>query len=201
MLFKKGSRRSSAQLESDVHDLLMRAEADRTPGADAAALNSAGDLYNEAGDSQQAQSYYGLAIDAYLKADRWDSAGAVCRKVLRLSPNCVRSRCTLAWLAIGKGLADEAQAQIRGYASAAKRAGREALAIAQLKRMGDAAQGAVRETVAEQLKNLGANQAADYLFSICSKEATTSKIQVADELLWPTVRRAALLGPSDLARA
>lgn len=201
MFFKKNTRKSEDQLDEQINDLLTPSfqNAGTPPGA--AAYNMAGDLCNEAGFYARALSYYGLAIDAFLKAERWDSAAAICRKVLRLSPTAVRARCTLAWLAIGKGLQAEAQAQIRGYVSAAMRAGRDSLAVAQLKRMGDAvANMGVRQVVAEELLALGADRAADHLFGVVNRERNLQRrAGVMSELLWSTVRRAALLGPAELA--
>ncbi|MGQ0815973.1 MAG: hypothetical protein ACT4O1_16200 [Gemmatimonadota bacterium] len=200
MLFRRNSRKTEAQLERQISDVLMKAELDHVPGADAVAFNVAGDLCQEAGDFDRAVSYYGLAIDAFLRAERWDAAAAICRKILRLSPMAVRTRCTLAWLAIGKGMAGEAQAQIRAYAAAAMRAHREALAVAQLKRMGEAAPNpGVREAVAELLLDLEADRAADYLFGTVYRDRNAGRrLPDASETLWATVRRAALLGPSEL---
>ena len=72
--------------------------------------------------------YYGRAVDAYLNAERWESAAAMCRKILRSQPTSVRARCTLSWLAIGKGFVADAQTQIMDYAEAAYLFGRESLA-------------------------------------------------------------------------
>lgn len=201
MLFRRNPRKSEAQLENRIRDLLMHADIERIPGADAAAYNSAGDLCYEAGFPERALSYYGDAIDAFLKAERWDSAAAVCRKVLRAAPSAVRTRCTLAWLAIGKGLAAEAARQIRDYVRAAEAAGRDNLAVAQLKRMGDVAgEGTIREVVAEELLDLGADRAADHFFGLVLRERNFAPLRtVAPDVLWSSVRHAALLGPAQLA--
>lgn len=199
MLFSRNPRKAD-QLEAQIRELLQNVQLDRIPGADAAAYNAAGDLYAEAGLVDRALSYYGLSIDAFLKVERWDAAAAVCRKVLRLSPATVRARCTLAWLAIGKEMPREAEVHIRDYVAAAVKAGHDALAVAQLKRMGDAAGNAgLRQVVGEYLLNLGADRAADHVFGTVYKERnSTRRATVPDDLLWSTVRRAALLGPRDL---
>jgi hypothetical protein len=203
MLFKRNPRKSEEELEGQIRDLLMRAELDRIPGADAAAYNAAGDLCHEAGFVSRALSYYGLSIDAFLKVERWDSAAAICRKILRISPIAVRARCTLAWLAIGKGLSAEADRQLRDYVHAAVDAHNESLAVAQLKRMGDVAPNpTIKQSIAELLLELGADKAADFIFGAAFRERNTGrKSPVSEEMLWSTVRRAALLGPRELVAA
>ena len=62
------------------------------PGFDAQFFNRAGDLCVESGDRPRALHYYGRAIDAYLRAGRYNAGGAVCRKLLRVSPGAVRAR-------------------------------------------------------------------------------------------------------------
>ena len=202
MLFRRNPhKKTEEQIEDQISEMLMRSQLDPTPAADAAAYNGAGDLCKEAGHFDRALSYYGLAIDAYLKAERWDPAAAICRKILRISPMAVRARCTLAWLAIGQGMAGEAQAQLRGYVAAAMSAGRDALAVAQLRRMGEAALNpAIRQSVAELLLDLGADRAADYLFGTVYRERNIgTRSGVSPDMVWSTVRRGALMGPRELA--
>lgn len=193
------------QLESRIRDLLSRSDFERIPGADAAVYNSIGDLCNEAGYRERSLSYYGDAIDAYLKVERWDAAAAMCRKVLRVSPHAVRARCTLAWLAIGKGMSGEATQWIREYADAASDAGRDHMAVNQLKRMGDAAEETpIRQAVAEKLLELGEDRVADHFFGLVLRDRNTGKRAVrpapqADDSIWSAVRHAALLGPAQLA--
>jgi hypothetical protein len=195
MMFKK--RKNEEQIEAIIHDLIMHA--DRVPAAEATAFNVAGDMLKEAGYTERALSYYGLSIDAFMKAERWDSAAAICRKVLRLAPGTVRARCTLAWLAIGKGTVADAQVEIRAYVSAARRAGRDSLAVAQLKRMGDAAPSpTLRSAVADQLRALGQNGAAEYVYGTLRNDSRVVPGVPEDELLWSTCRRAAMLGPTEL---
>lgn len=200
-MFKKNARKSEDQLDARIDELLTPSFHNAGAHPEAAAFNTAGDLCSEAGLPGRALSYYGLGIDAYMKQERWDSAAAICRKVLRLSPTAVRARCTLAWLAIGKGLSAEAQSQIRGYVRAAMMAGRDSLAVSQLKRMGDSvANLGVRQVVAELLLDLGADRAADHLFGVVYGERNFQRRPMdMGEMLWPTVRRAALLGPAELA--
>ncbi|HUP90176.1 MAG TPA: hypothetical protein VM100_12520 [Longimicrobiales bacterium] len=200
MLFRRDPRKVEEEIENRIRNLLMRCD-ERIPGADAAAYNAGGDLYAEAGLRDRALGYYGDAIDAYLKVERWDAAAGICRKVLRLSPQSVRTRCTLAWLAIGKGHLGEAQKLIRDYARAAAGAGRDNLAVAQLRRMGDAAAlESVRQAVAEALLELGADRMADHFFGLVNRSRNLPpRSTPTPEMLWSAVRHAALLGPAQLA--
>jgi hypothetical protein len=200
MLFKRNKRKTVEELEAQIRDLLAAEDVQRIPGTDAVAFNAAGDLWKEAGHLDRALTYYGLSIDAFLEADRWDSAAAICRKVIRLAPAVVRTRCTLAWLAIGKGMDTDAQALIRAYVEAAVHAGRDRMAVVQLWRMGEvAAHQDVRVTVAELLLELGADQSANELFGKIYEDRNNGRgDDVSTDLLWSHCRQAALLGPSEL---
>ena len=201
MLFRRNRAKTDQDVEGRIREVLAAAASDGLPGADAAAYNTAGDICKDAGLHDRALQYYGLSIDAFLKVERWDSAAAICRKLLRLAPDAVRPHCTLAWLAIGKGMAVDAQAQIRDYVAAAVRAHKEPLAIAQLKRMGKTAPNAeVRQIVAEQLLALGADRAADQLYGVAFREQNDSAPPLDPEEVWSTIRKAALLGPAELSK-
>jgi len=91
-------------------------------------LNRAGDLYLVKGDRQRALKRYGAAIDAFLQSGEYDSAMAVCRKIIRVVPEVIRTRRTLAWLCLGKGFLEIAREHIDAYASASVEAGLEPLA-------------------------------------------------------------------------
>src|SRR5512144_2245723 len=146
-----------AELERQLRDLEHQAR-DAVPGFGAQFLNRAGDLCVDAGKLDRGLNYLGRAIDMYLQAGRWDAAGAVCRKLLRVSPGAVRARCTLAWLSIGKGLGGDAQADIRAYIQAARRAGPAHVELTkkQLGFMADAVfDEGILQLVAEELWQLG----------------------------------------------
>ena len=203
MLFRRNRQKSEPEapdLEARIREVLATADMERLPGSDAVAYNNAADLCNDAGLRDRALQYYGLSIDAFLEVERWDSAAAICRKVLRLSPDAVRPRCTLAWLAIGKGMATDAQTQIRDYVAAAIRAHKEPLAVAQLKRMGMTAPNPeVRQIVAEQLLALGADRAADRLFGMAFRDQNAQPAAGSEEA-WTDIRKAAMLGPAELSK-
>lgn len=191
-----------ARLRRQLEDLESQAEHSLIPGAGAGYLNQAGDLCLRAGEESLALEYFGQAINAHVKADRFAPAMALCRKVLRIAPVVVRARCTLTWLAIGNGFEGDACDLLDEYVSAAERAGRERLAVSQLRRMSDVASGEeLRMALGDRMLLLGDDRAADHLFGI-TLASRNGKYQFAasspDER-WSTARRAALLGPRELA--
>lgn len=187
-------------LEAELIELEIKAESVRVPGADAPFFNAAGDLCTGANEEPRALEYYGRAVDAYLRAERWESAAAMCRKILRAAPLSVRARCTLSWLAIGKGFVADAQTQVTDYAETAYREGREFLAANQISRMGELTPSALlRITLAEQLLTLGADRAADHLFGVVFREENFGRHNDPD-LDWTQIMRAALMGPRELGQ-
>ena len=180
-------------LEKQLRSLEQQADI-ALPGFDAQFFNRAGDLCVEAQDRERALGYYGRAIDAYLRAGRYNAAGAVCRKLLRISPGSVRARCTLAWLSIGKGLLGDAQWEVDEYVDAAVAAGQGDLAVRQLRMMADASYDPeLRALVADHLHKLGDDTADSLLQPPDSEEGREEP-----EALWSRVLRAALMGPEDL---
>lgn len=98
-------------------------------------LNRAGDLCMQAKETDRALEYYGHAIDAYLQDEHPELARGVAQKLIRVHPGAVRTYCTLTWLDLGLGYLADARTHVGGYVSAARRAAREDLAIAQVKQM------------------------------------------------------------------
>ena len=182
-------------LEKQLNALEQQADV-ALPGFDAQFYNRAGDLCVEAQDRDRALSYYGRAIDAYLRAGRYNAAGAVCRKLLRVSPGSVRARATLAWLSIGKGLLSDAQWEVREYVDAARSAGQVDFARKQLRMMADATHNEeLRTLLADHLRKLGDEGGAEY---VLAKPAEDQSGPENAEALWSRVLRAALMGPRDL---
>ena len=150
----------------------------------------------EAKDRRRALGYYGRAIDAYLRAGRYNAAGAVCRKLLRISPGAVRARCTLAWLSIGKGLLSDAQWEVDEYVQAAVDAGQADLALQQVRMMADATfNPELRALLADHLHKLGDSEAAE---RVMAPGAMDNQPREEAEALWSRVLRAALMGPEDM---
>ena len=180
-------------IEQQLKALEQQAEI-ALPGFDAQFFNRAGDLCVEAQDRTRALGYYGRAIDAYLRAGRYNAAGAVCRKLLRISPGSVRARCTLAWLSIGKGLLGDAQWEVDEYVDAAVSTGQADLARRQLRMMADATYNLeLRALLADHLHKLGDEHAAEL-----TERDTSEADREEPEALWSRVLRAALMGPEDL---
>ncbi len=162
---------SEVQFQQQLKALEKKVVHDADPSVEAQFFNSAGDLCNTALRPKQALKYYGDSVNTYLRIGRYDAAVAVCSKLLRASPDVVRTHCTLAWIAIGRGLLGDAQQHVRAYADAAIRAGCEPLAVAQVRRMADAVTDAeTRSFCAEALLALGDGRSADHLLGTVYKQ-------------------------------
>ena len=183
-------------LEKRLQSLEQQAEM-ALPGFDAQFFNQAGDLCVEAKAPRRALGYYGRAIDAYLRAGRYNASGAVCRKLLRISPGAIRARCTLAWLSIGKGLLGDAQREIDEYVNAAVAAGEGELARKQIRMMAEATRDEeLRAILADHLRKLGDAATADRVLA-ADLPGKDDPVEEA-EALWSRVLRAALMSPEDL---
>jgi tetratricopeptide (TPR) repeat protein len=172
-----------------------------TPGYETQFLNRAGNLCVDAGQPSRALRYYGRAIDAYLESGRFSAAEVLCRKVQQIAPQAVRVRCTLAWLALGKGANDNTRDEVRGYVEAALESGQEGLASKQLLMMAQATTELdLREEIARHLLELGATAEADHVFGLIFQERNGIRPPaVADQgKLWAKLLRAALMGPKEL---
>ena len=197
MIFKhlRDSPEPEPGLEKRLKSLEQQAEI-ALPGFDAQYFNRAGDLCVEAQDRSRALGFYGRAIDAYLRAGRYNAAGAVCRKLLRISPSAVRARCTLAWLSIGKGLLSDAQWEVDEYVQAAVDAGQADLALKQIRMMAEATYNPdLRALLADHLHKLGDSAAAERVTDV---EPAENEPREEAEALWSRVLRAALMGPEDM---
>lgn len=196
----RGSADRSQQLERELQSLEKQAKT-ASPGYETQFLNRAANLCVEAGQPQRALAFYGKAIDAYLESGRFSAAEVVCNKLLKIAPDAVRARCTLAWLSIGKGHRSGTDREIAEYVHAAKKAGKEALAVKQLRMMAEAAPGPeLRELIAEHLLDLEEAEAADrVLGAVYAERNGLRTAPVADQgKLWAKLLRAALMGPQEL---
>ena len=188
-----------SQLERELRSLEKQAMA-AVSGFEGPFYNRAGDLCVETGLTERSLGYYGLAIDSYLMAGRWDSAAAVCRKLLRVSPRAVRAHCTLAWLSIGRGWVGDTQHSLDEYVAAARRAGRERLAIRHLRMMGEAtADPDVLAALADHLEALGEVDAAAAMADAIAigEELDETGEPVDPDARWQKVLRAALMRPEE----
>lgn len=190
----------SQRLEQELKSLERQART-ASPGYETQFLNRAGNLCVEAGQPMRALGYYGKAIDAYLESGRFSAAEVLCQKLLRISPDAVRARCTLAWLAIGKGYRSSVDQELDDYVRAARKAGMEDLAAKQLRMMAEAPLPAhLRGLIGEHLLDLGEFQDAEPVFRLVHQERNGLRPPpVPDEgKLWARLLRAALMGPDEL---
>lgn len=196
MIFKRNAS-ADRTLRNQLDELERNAQEAHGPGGAAVYYNRAGDLLVDAGRMTQALEYYGEAIDTHVKADRFEPASALCRKVIRLVPGVIRTRCTLTWLALGDGYDGVAEEQLTRYVTAATRADRDDLALTQLRRMTEVAQGdSLRLHLAELLLTLGDGTAADHLYGSVFRERNAldpRRVVPVDERRF-VARRAALQG-------
>ncbi len=165
-------------------------------GYEAARLqNRAGDLSLVKEDREGALVHYGGAIDAYLQAGEYDNAMAVCRKIIRMVPEVIRTRRTLAWLCLGKGFLEIAREHIDGYVQASIEADLQSLAAQQLQLMAQYVDKAYfREFLAGYLEDLGDEAAA-------KRVRVGEAIDSVREAGWATVVFAAMLTPGELRQA
>lgn len=134
-------------------------------GMDAYIFNEAGDLCVAVDREFEARRYFGRAIDGFLDSGRFDVAHAIARKILRLYPEVVRARCTLAWISIGKGIRPVMAKSLRDYASAARELGMERPLVRELGWMADIVSDKdMLLEMGEWLLDSGASAEADRVF-------------------------------------
>jgi tetratricopeptide (TPR) repeat protein len=154
-------------LEAALRDLTERMRADLSPEQRARLMNIAGDLCYHAGHRERALLYFDACIDLYLSISRFAASAAICDKLIRLNPQVVRARCTLAWLAIARGLDDEARRRVEEYGEAALRLERPTVAQRQLRAMAEEVDNEeVLEAIAHALLKLGDVASADRVFAL-----------------------------------
>ena len=153
------------RLEESLQELAAQAREHTAPEQRARLMNNAGDLCYEAGQHERALYYFDAAIDLYIAGARFAAGAAICEKLLRLNPRIVRAHCTLAWLAIARGLDDDAVRRIEEYGEAALRLERPAIAQRQLRAMAEEVDSeSILEAIAHALLKLGDAVSADRIF-------------------------------------
>lgn len=153
------------ELDRVLPSMERRAERALLPDERARILNLAGDLCFDSGARERALRYYDVAIDTYLSAGLYAAAVAVCQKIVRLTPEVIRARCTLAWLAIARGMLEEARDRIQEYADAATALEDSRLAWGHLRMMAEVCEShEVLHSVADALLQLGDLRGADRVY-------------------------------------
>ncbi len=166
------------------------------PGFEAFFHNRAGDLCVREGQEARSLGYYGRAIDAYLRAGRFDSAAAVCQKLLRMRPEGVRARCTLAWISLGRGFAQDAASHVQAYVDAAASACKEQLARRHLRRMLTIVDDPeLAYQIGEDLIRLGGEGEAEAAFARSVSLGHGTAVVIDERDRWEVVVHASLLGP------
>lgn len=181
---------SPASLSAMLRSMEQRARQAEYPDQRARILNLAGDLCFDAGERERALGYYGRAIDIHVAHQEYSAAVAICQKIVRLTPEVVRARCTLAWMAIARGLIQEAQSRISDYKEAAETAGQARLARAHLLMMAEVIENRdLLLTIAESLIELGDAENADRVYGAAFGCAYEHRMSGDAEERWRTVLR------------
>ena len=175
-------------LASVLPAMESRAAQATQPDERARILNLAGDLCFDAGHRERALQFYDRSIDTYLSAGLYAAAVAICQKVVRLTPEVIRARCTLAWMAIARGMLDEARERIQEYAEAATRMSDARLAWGHLRMMAEVCESQeVLETVAEALLRLGDVRGADRVYGAAYGSPLDRKLPEEPTQRWSVV--------------
>ncbi|MGQ0560641.1 MAG: hypothetical protein ACT443_02055 [Gemmatimonadota bacterium] len=181
---------SQASLSAMLRGMEARAKQAEYPDQRARILNLAGDLCFDAGVRERALGYYGRAIDIQITHHDYTAAVAICQKIMRLTPEVVRARCTLAWMAIARGLIQEAQSRISDYKLAAETAGQARLARAHLLMMAEVSDDRdLLLTIAECLIELGDAENADRVYGAAFGCAYQHRMSGDSDERWRTVLR------------
>jgi hypothetical protein len=152
---KRSSGDGASALDQELAALEREARAatDQTRGN---LFNRLGDLCAGAKRNVPAVRYYGQAVDAYLAAGFVGPAAAMCRKILRIAPEAVRTHCTLACLAAHEGHIPEARQSITRFVEASQITHTEKLGVARLRLVAAAVRDEeLRQHIADCLGELG----------------------------------------------
>jgi predicted Zn-dependent protease len=168
--------RFEVPLEDALQELSRRIQWNLAPEQRARLMNMAGDLCMEAEQRERALLYFDACIDLYITARRFSAASAVCDKLVRLNPEVIRARCTLAWLAVARGLDDEAARYVEDYGDAAARLEKPGIALWQLRAMSEETDSEqVLEAIAHALLKLGDPVNADRVFGMTHSLSSRSR--------------------------
>lgn len=162
--------------------------------------NQAGDLALQLRDEVGAMEAWGEALDLFLRDHHHHAARAVARKLLRVRPKTLRVRSTLAWLAIAQDLPADARVSLDMYVTALRDDGQKEQAVQHLVAMSGATPDRdLRAVIADHLRSLDADQAADAIVARLDAEAAGEMEPISDEELrarWEDAL-AKLVSPAD----
>jgi hypothetical protein len=191
--FRKGGGDAASAAALDQQLATLEREARAAPDqAKGPLYNRVGDLCAAARRKVPAVRNYGHAVDAYLASGYVGPAAAMCRKILRIAPEAVRTHCTLACLAAHEGHMDEARRSITRFVEASLITHTEKLGVARLRLVAAAVHDeGLRRHIAESLGELG-----DPL----GQERILAGLAEADPepYAWERLLKAAALDPDEL---
>lgn len=122
-------------------------------------FEAAGDACVYESRMEEAKVSYGWAIDSFLEARSFDEAIRICRKLIRISPDVVRTRYTLLFLLIGQGRYGEAVPALEDYLRVVQETGTRSFAIPRLHLLAHVTDDpATSARIEEILSDLGAQQ-------------------------------------------
>lgn len=157
----------------------------------APSLVRAGDIAFAAGRTREGLIFYGRAIDAYLQAGLRRKAEAICYRIIEIEPRVIRTRYTLAVIAVGRNDLGRASQRIADYMKAVATSRAERLSVPSLVEMASTtANPGIRRLVATALVEAGRPELADdVLLGTAAPAETTS---------WTRAVRAAMKRPADV---
>jgi len=197
-------RTRSADLQRQLDALEKRASS-QDRHIQARIFNQAADLCQRAADGGGAKYYSGRAIDAYLEAGYFGAAAAMCRKLIRLAPDVIRARATLAVLYLGKKLVEDSAFEVdlvEDYIRAAREEGDGELLVHRLRVMAHAtANQELRVLIAQRLLELGDEETGRRILHRIYREINgliePPQLDAGEQ--WDLLQRAALMTPQELA--
>ena len=127
-----------------------------------------GDQFAKSGDRDRALSYYGRALNDYLREGLPGMAAAVAQRMVERYPDVVRARMTLAVLSLAEGLRMLSAGTLQNtctdfhdYVEAVRAAGQEDIAVRELRRFAAVTESeTVRERMGAFLAELGDDEGA-----------------------------------------
>lgn len=153
------------------------------------------ELCLQAGQRSRAMVYYGQAIDVELELGEYDAAIELCRYVIERLPEVVRTRCTLAFLLLGRGDSWAFRREVAEYVKAAERKNDRELAITRLRMMMSVTDDpAMRVTIQKYLARLGDHEKP---FQVGGSRASDHRVlpqQLEQRERWALMLRQAITG-------
>lgn len=142
----------------------------------ARAFEAAADALVYESEVGEAKFNYGWAIDTFLEQRAFEEAIRICRKLIRLAPEVVRTRYTLLFLLIGLGRYDEARAALDEYVELVRRSGTRSYAVPRLQLLAHVTDD--RETsdrIVATLERFGVSEAGEHVHAAASPAALATE--------------------------